>query len=106
MYKYKVQDKEDPGTNKTSVTWELKTLKYKYNLLYKYKIHKNKNTRIGKVQMYLSDRELKPCNPVFSSFRCELYKEGKSLPDERDAVVIVTNVVLYLKFASWMMYQS
>ena len=31
---------------------------------------------------YLGDWKLKPCNPVFSSFWCELHKEWEPLPDE------------------------
>ena len=49
------------------------------------KKYRRTNAEIQKDKKYLGDWKLKPRNPVFSSFRCELHKEGESLPDQRNA---------------------
>ena len=53
--------------------------------------YRRTNAEIRKDKKYLGDRKLEPRNPVFSSFWCELHKEGESLPDQRntDEVLIV-----------------
>ena len=45
--------------------------------------YRRTNAEIQKDKKYLGDWKLEPRNPVFSSFRCELHKEGESLPDQR-----------------------
>ena len=49
------------------------------------KKYRRTNAEIQKDKKYLGDWKLEPGNPVFSSFRCELHKEGESLSDQRNA---------------------